>query len=152
MQTNRLNAALPYIVLAAFVVLALGWQVAFGAPVLRDENSLPAKLGASCTTSTTRSVPVGHQEALTVFSASTTRAWASIQVPSSATNTVAIAFGGTAAIGQGYQLVPTSYSGTGGTTTPSVQFGLNTDLPYTGAVTALTNTGSTTLLVTECNF
>lgn len=151
MQTNRLNAALPYVLLAAVIVLALGWQVAFGAPVLRDENSLPAKLGASCTTSTTRSVPVGNQNALTVLSASSTRAWASIQVPSSATNTVAIAFGGTAAIDQGYQLVPIR-STTSTTTVPSVQFGLNTDFPYTGAVTALTSTGSTTLLVTECSF
>ncbi len=154
MQTNRLNAAIPYLILAAVVALALGWQVAFGAPAPRDENSVPAVLGASCTTSTTRVVFIGHQVATTVFSASSTRAWASVQVPQSATNTVAIAFGGTAVLGQGYQLVPVQESSntTSGTTTPSVQFGLRTDLPYTGAVTALTNNGSTTVLVMECNF
>ena len=150
---DSLWAALPFFFLVAVVALVVGWQIANGAPAPRDENSVPAVLGASCTTSTTRVVSIGTTTATTVLSASSTRAWASIQVPQAATNTVAIAFGGTAALGQGYQLVPVQEMNVPtGTTTPSVQFGLRTDLPYAGAVTALTNNGSTTVLVTECNF
>lgn len=140
------------VIVAVILALMLSTQYASGAPAPRDENQVPAVLGASCTPGATRFVTIGHQAQTTVFSTSTARAWASIQVPANATNTVALALGGTATLGQGYQLVPTSASGTGGTTTPSIQLGLKTDLPYTGIVTALTNNGTTTVLVIECNF
>ena len=140
--------------MVAMLALVVGWNIAFGAPAPRDENSVPAVLGASCTTSSTRAVRIGHQQETTVFASSTARAWASIQVVANATNTVAIAFGGVATLAQGYQLVPVQESSNiaSGTTTPSIQFGLKTDFPYTGPVTALTNNGTTTVLVTECNF
>ena len=42
--------------------------------------------------------------------------------------------------------------GLSASTTPSIEFGLNTSFPYTGSVTGITSIASTTLQVTECNF
>lgn len=104
----------------------------------------------SCTTSTVAVATIGNQLSGTVLAAHSNRAWARIEQPINATNTVNLAFNaGTAAtITSGLQLT------TATTTSPVayIDFGRNTDFPYTGAVTGITNTGSTTILVTECRY
>lgn len=100
---------------------------------------------SSCTLTQTR-VGVGHQLSTTILSANSARAWAMVMQPLNATNTVAIGLGSTAVFGDGVSLQ--NASTTNGFT--SFKFGLNTELPYVGAVTALTSTGSTTLQVIQC--
>jgi len=105
----------------------------------------------SCTGSTVTAVTVGHQLSSTLLAASGRRAWAIIQSPSNATNTVSVSLGGTAVAGQGMAINATTTN----SSFPVLQelvFGLNTDLPYAGAVTGITNYGSTTVLVTQCNY
>lgn len=100
----------------------------------------------SCTVTETK-VVVGHQLARTLLSANSRRAWAVIQQPIYATNTVQVDLGGTAVFGAG------SYQLTSATTTspvPSLTLGLSTDLPFTGAVTGITQSASSTVNVTEC--
>ena len=97
---------------------------------------------------TTTAFEIGNDNSVSIFSTSSLRAWARIQQPEFATNTVALLFdrGTDAAIGGGLSLVLG-----GGTSTPNfIDFGLNTDFPYTGHVTGITNSASTTILVTEC--
>lgn len=102
-----------------------------------------------CTTSTVAAAPVGHQVSSTVLAAHSNRAYARIErvvnTLGTATNTPSIAFNdGTAA---------TLTSGlTLSTSTPYIEFGLDTDFPYVGAVTGITETGSTTVRVTECRY
>lgn len=101
-----------------------------------------------CTVVTSTSSSVGNQVSRQVLASSSRRAWARIEQPVNATNTVAISIAGDAAavIGQGVQLTPAT------STNPVVvfDFGLNTDLPYTGAIQAITNTGTTSVTVSQC--
>jgi len=104
---------------------------------------------AQCTLGTATRVTVGNQASSVILAAAGNRAWAMIQSPSSATNTVAISLGGTPTIGSGIEINSTS---TDTTVVPMTYFtfGRNTDLPYTGAINGLTNLGSTTIQVVEC--
>lgn len=100
----------------------------------------------ACTVSTSTAITIGAQASTMVLATSSNRAWASIMQPSNASSTAFLSFdeGAAAAVGAGYRL---------GTTTTSVYditFGVNTTFPYNGAVTARTDTASTTVLVTEC--
>lgn len=104
---------------------------------------------SKCSTSSTEVATVGHQVSSTLLSANETRAYARIQVMPNATNTTSISFdeGAAAVLNEG-----ASISGAGTTTMQSIEFGRNTDFPYTGAVTGLNNVGSSTVLVTECSY
>lgn len=125
---------------------------AFGLFWLNEETGLlggAGGVGARACTVTESVAAVGDDISSTVLSAYSNRAWASIQLPllasaAVATNTASLSFGGTAALNTGYTLA-TSTLGT-------PLFGLNTDFPFVGAVTAITSTGSTTLHVIECRY
>jgi hypothetical protein len=104
----------------------------------------------NCVVSTSTAVSVGLGNAQ-VVGTSSRRAWAQIQQVDAATNTVSLNFnqGAVAAIATaGIQLG----QGSASSTATAIDFGLNTDFPYTGAVTAITDKGSTTVRVIECNY
>lgn len=116
------------------------------AGVVRDENrNVIGHVADYCSNS--RAV-LGHQVATTIVAASSTRSYMRIEQPINATNTVSYALGTAATIASGAQLT------TATTTSPVafVEMGIATDNPYTGAVSAITNVGSSTVLVTECGF
>lgn len=114
----------------------------------RAEAGTSSLTSYPCNNVTSTSTVIGNQVSTQVLATSSRRAWARIQQPINATNTVAISFaGGTAAVlGTGVQLSPSTST----SPVPFVDFGLNADLPYVGAVQAITSTGSTTVLVTQC--
>lgn len=98
---------------------------------------------------TVSSAIIGDDLSATILSASGLRAWAVIQLVRDsagvATSTAFVSFDEGA--------VATTNSFALSTTTPSVEFGLNTNFPYTGAVTGITNgTASTTIKVIECRY
>ncbi len=102
---------------------------------------------AKCDVETVTMKTVGADISSTILSAAGNRAWARIQqvrdVAGVATSTVSLSFdeGAAATVNGGLQI---------STSTPSIEFGRNADLPYVGAVTGITNAGSTTVRVTEC--
>ena len=104
----------------------------------------------SCAVTTVSASVVGDDLSSTVLARNSNRAWAQIELPVTsagiATNTVALSFdeGAVAVLGSGLTLSTT--------TTLTKEFGLQTPFPYTGAVTGITNTASTTVRVTECSF
>ena len=112
------------------------------------------QVASSCTTSTVANATIGTTSS-TVLAAHSNRAWARItQVQTTggvATSTPFLSFnaGAVAVVNSGVTL---------GTTTPSVDFGRNTDFPYTGVITGIVgNVGgasnaSTTVQVTECRY
>lgn len=108
------------------------------------------QVATSCTISTVTAVTVGNQVSSTLLAAHSNRAWARIQSPQSATNTVFMSFNAGAAATLNNGLTIGQLNAT--TTTNLIDFGKNTDFPYTGAVTGITNLGSTTVLVTECRY
>lgn len=117
---------------------------------LIPQNSLAGEGGryaSDCDISTYTAVVVGNQTATEVLASHGTRAWATLQLPKDslgvATNTVSVVLGSTATLGGGLQLA---------TSTNSLTFGLNTDLPFTGSVSAITSNGSTTMRITECRY
>lgn len=131
-------------------LLALGAMVAY----LTPDNSLgQANLGTprACQASTVAVVGVGNQSSTQVLATSSLRAWARIQQKDTATNTVNVVLGnGVAATTlTGLQLHKNT-AATG--TIHALEFGLATERPYTGAVTAITDIGSTTVFVTECTY
>jgi len=137
---------------AAGILIAL-------ASYLIGGSTVPAKLGmtsrsqASCSVSSVTPATVGNQLSSTILAANTRRAWAIIQSPSGATNTAALSFdeGAAATLNSGLALNAT----TADATYPVMQeitFGVNTDFPYNGVVTGISNYGSSTLKITECLF
>lgn len=122
------------------IVIGVLLLVVPGSPI-----SLGSSGYANCKTTTETSVSVGDDNSVTVLSAKSGRSYAMIQhvknSAGAATNTVSIAFGATATLGNGIEL---------STTTPNVEFGMDTKHPYSGIVTAITSVGSTTVRVTEC--
>ncbi len=100
----------------------------------------------ACTTNTVASVAVGDELTTTVLSAYSNRAWARIQVADGEVEPIFLSFdeGAAATVGNGLALTATS--------TTAIDFGLNTEFPYVGAVTGITGTASTTVLITECRY
>ena len=90
-------------------------------------------------------VAIGHQAPTTILAAAN-RQWAAIQQPENATNTVSVSFGGTPTTGSGLSLTPATST----SPFPYFEFGNNTPFNYTGAVSARTNSGSTTIKVIQC--
>ena len=144
----------PFIYILIGIALSVGLY-AYAAStnsVLRDPNGLPAKDGAVCTVSSVVAVTIGDDISTEVLAASTNRAWARISVGNNATNTVFASFdeGAAATLNNGIGL---NIANTGGaSSTPYIDFGITTPFPYNGAVTAITNYGTTTLLVTVCDY
>ena len=120
--------------------------------VVRDPNNVPAKSGANCDVSTVAAVTVGDDLSTRVIATSSTRAFTRISVGNNATNTVFVSLDedAPATINNGIGL-NTAVTG-GASTTPYVDFGIATELPYTGSVTAITNYGTTTVSVTSCSY
>ena len=114
----------------------------------RDEDPFKGAFDAKC--NVTQSVAtIGDDISSEILAASGVRAWAVIQQPISATNTPSLSFdeGAAAVAGQGYTLDDVSSS-----TDETPRFGRNAFFAYTGAVTGITNNGSTTVNVIECNY
>ena len=98
----------------------------------------------------------GNGEAI-VLSAHSLRAWARVQVAPTSTDVIFLSFneGSSAAIDSGVAIASNYKSGsTNSSSTPNfIDFGRNTDFPYTGIVTAKTSGSATTsVLVTECRY
>jgi len=93
-------------------------------------------------------VNIGHQESVTVLAAGS-RQWAILQQPQHATNTVSLSFGATttaSVAGQGFELT----QATATSPVPQLVVGFGTNLPTSDAITAITDSGSTTLKVISC--
>lgn len=131
--------------ISAFILIA-------GAHLLSGKDTLGSYAGFAaydCSVSTSTTVVVNPQST-TILAEHSRRAWASIQQPRNATNTIALSFneGASAVANGGFQLS----IGTSSSPINEITFGLNTDFPYTGAVTGIASAGTTTVLVTECRY
>ena len=105
-------------------------------------------IGANaCTISSQTTVAIGDELSTQLLATSSRRAWAYIELPVDltgvATNTISLGYGVTATL---------ALSGDLSTTTPSREIGLNTNFAFTGAIHAITSTGSTTAKVVECTY
>lgn len=142
--------------ISELITIGIVFAVATFAGVFFAFQSKPATFGGTsslnsypCSTVTTTNVVIGNQVSTTLLSASSRRAWARISVPANATSTFYVSLGGTASVGNGVAL---NY-GSAATSTPSyVDVGLATWVPFTGAITGITSTGSTTALVSTCAY
>src|SRR3990167_4030696 len=130
----------------AGAVLLVGWA----SFATEKAQNLSGVSTTKCSVSTDTVKTIGHQLSSTILSANGTRAWAKIQMPSNATNTAAFSFdeGAAATLSSGTLLGELNAT----TTTNEITFGLSTPFPYTGAITGITNLGSTTVHVIECIF
>lgn len=138
----------PGIALIAIVFLL----VLFAAYTPKDA-ALGGNTDPKCTTSSIAAVPVANTSTLLVATSSNVRAFTRIQqrvdVNGTATSTIYLAFN------QGAAATANSGLALNATTTQSVDhidFGLNTDFPYVGAVYGITSTGATSVLVTTCDY
>ena len=144
------------VLIISLIILTIGIitniDLVFGSNAPLDENRNPSVWGADCNISTVSKVQIGNQLSTQVFASTTKRAWARIQIDNNATNTVYVAFGATATVNNGIGLGVGNGTTGVGTSTPYIDFGLKTVFPYSGIVNAITNNGTTTVLVTECVF
>lgn len=140
------------IFIIAFVVVGQVNSASTTNVVVRDPNNVPAKNGANCDVSTASAVNVGDDLSTRVIATSSTRAFTRISLNNNATNTAFVSFDKDAAATINNGLILNGAFGNGASTTPYIDFGLTTDFPYTGSVTAITNYGTTTLLVTSCSY
>lgn len=91
---------------------------------------------------------VGNQSSVLLVGTSTNRASLHIQQIENATNTAYLSFGYASATVSGSTWRLASSTGVN----KNAFIGKNTDFPYTGPITVITDVGSSTLLVTECNY
>ena len=140
-KSNIVNIA---VALVAFIAIAI-WSQGHSNGALAGQGGPGA---SSCTMSATTSVIVGNQSSTIVVPAYAQNAFARIQQPLNATNTVRLGFGVAAVPGVGTKLGLMSSS----SIPDSITFGLNTDLPFTGSVSAITDLGSTTVDVIICRY
>jgi len=144
MKNNKLKIAI-----LVFFGIIIGVEASLFLTTKNNQNtSLGGIADSGCTVSSVAMKTVGHQLSSTILSAAGNRAWAIIQQPINATNTVNVVLdeGNAATITSGIQLS----SATTSNSMSSFVFGRNTDMPYIGAVTGITNIGSTTVNVIEC--
>lgn len=126
-------------------------HIAFGAPAVRDANNIPAVLGSSCDTATATQVAINNSASTVLQATTTKRALLRITQPLNATNTVAIAINGAAAVaGTGIILSPATTTNAAPTTIKD--FGLTTSFPYTGSISAITSTGGAIVDVVTCTY
>lgn len=99
-----------------------------------------------CNFTNTASSTVVASSPTQLLATSTRRAWARIQKDLSAvaSSTIFLSFNG--AVSGAFSNIALNAS----STETAIEIGLNTEIPYTGSVHAITNTGSTYVLVTEC--
>ena len=121
------------------------------------QNQINPTLGSNanrgtirCNVSNVAAAVIGDDLSATVLAANSNRAWARVSLVTDsvgvATSTAYLSFdeGAAATINNGVTLA---------TSTPSVDFGLNTDFPYVGEVTGIIKgTASTTVQITECTY
>lgn len=114
-----------------------------------DAQMLGGVNAPKCTVSSTETATVGHQLTTTLLAENGTRAYTRIQTRSGEGNTISLSFdeGAAAVVGEGLQL-----GNFASTSENYIEFGRATNFPYTGAVTGITNTSSTTLMITECSY
>lgn len=119
--------------------------------VTKDKGGDDLELSGSnasqkCEVNIVTAVTIGDDVSTTILSAASNRAWATIGVSGGETEPLFISFdeGAAATTDNGVILTATS--------TTMIEFGLNTRFPYTGAVTGITGTASTSVMVTECKY
>lgn len=136
--------------IAAFIGMAFAFGFAFFSATTVKAGGFATSASQVCTTSTVTAVAIGNQASTRIVATSSRRAFVRIQQPINATNTVSLIANADAPA-----TTVTGLQLTAATTTspvPFITFGLNTDFNYTGSITGITNTGSSTVLVTQCNF
>lgn len=102
----------------------------------------------NCTASSS-AITIGDDISTQILATTSRRAWARVSLANNATNTASLAWNDVTAVHNTGTLLNAAVTG-GASTTPSLDFGLNTDFPYTGAVKVITNFSTTTILVTQC--
>jgi len=127
-------------------IIAIGLTIVTYA-VLTKNPATGGEVSRKCETYSSTAATVGADISSTVVAAYSNRAYARIQVVDNATSTISLSFdeGEDATLGTGIILYAS-------TSTPFVEFGLNTDFPYVGEVTGITSVGSTTVQVVECRY
>lgn len=110
----------------------------------QKDNSLSGAV-TNCDVTTTTAVTVGPTSS-TILSATSGRTYARIQQLNTATTTLTVTLGDTATVGNGLELTVSTSS----SPVPYLELGMETSLPYTGIVTGIMSSGTTTVLVTEC--
>lgn len=141
------------IAVGIILVAGLVWFFFF-----RNQQSFGAGAGqtaTSCNVTTIVSTLVGPKTSkggTTILPAKSNRAWARVQPVTTSTAVFYLGFGSNAILGGSLALVQIGSPATTGTTTASyLDFGRNTDFPYTGAVTAINDTtASSSMMITEC--
>lgn len=131
------------IIIAIVVVVGILLSLnGFNADVSLGGSSASQK----CEVSSVTAIAVGNDVSTTILSIASNRAWATIGVADGETEPIFVSFdeGAAATVNNGVILTATS--------TTKIDFGLNTLFPYTGAVTGITGTASTTVMITECKF
>lgn len=141
---NTLNIALSTIIVSILIAIT-GVFIAKSGTVFGQAGNLSQK---SCVP-TISTVNIGDDLSTELVSTSSNRAWLRIEVNQNATNTVALALNDLPAVVNS-GIILNKANTNGASTTPHIEMGLNTDFPYVGAVSAITNIGSTTALVTQC--
>lgn len=110
-----------------------------------DDPQFEGNSFSQCRTLSETVVTIGHQESTEVLSATSGRSYVMLQLVTTnagvATNTPSVSFSSTATLADGIKL---------STTTPTLVLGMDTDHAYQGAVSMITDQGSTTVRKIEC--
>lgn len=134
---------------SGIAALIIGLTALVGALFLQmnEEQALGGLTDSKCIVSTSTAMVVGDDTSTQLLGNEPNRAWARVQQLEGSSNSIWINLdeANAAVVGTGIVLAKSS-----STTNDSFMFGKNTDMPYTGEVTAITDTSSTSVLVVDC--
>lgn len=104
------------------------------------------EVATKCETSISSATDLLTSTSSTILATSTRRSFARIQILDSENGIAWLSFdeGAVASTSRGVELVADSEE--------AIEFGLNTDFPYVGAVTGIATVATTTLFITECTY
>lgn len=146
MFTDTTKLKIMQIVLMSSILFALAYASSFlftPADVAQGEV-----YSAGCSSMTRRVADIGNQSSVLLVASTTNRAALHIQQRDNATNTVYFNFSyASATVATGTWILE-KVSATG--TVREMDIGKGGLFPYTGPITAITDVGSSTILITEC--
>ncbi len=143
-------------IVCAVCLLLGGYLVYHNTAQVFGSSATGGTAADACASTTNAVMAVGKDIPSTLQGTTSNRAVLVIQQPRNATNTIAISTTIAAAnfLTAGLQLGSTTVqANTAISPIPTIlMVGLNTEIPYTGAVSAISESGSTTVLVSTCNY
>ena len=142
-----------FAVAMSIALFVAGWFGVFDTNDTQGYGSAATRGTPACATASSTTFAVGKDLSSVIIGTTSARAFGKLMLFPNATNTVYVAFDGkTATVANGFPIFTTGSPTASSSEVAFLEFGLDTDFPYTGAISVISNNGSTTLNAINCAY